>query len=107
MAPTSESHRQPVDYQSIWKLRALGFSYSCNKLSQGPGRPCYIHGMRVCAQSCPTLCDPKHCSLPGFPVHGTFPDKNTGVGCHFLLHSPYDRRIFGLFYRISTLTMQL
>ena len=21
------------------------------------------------AQSCPTLCDPLHCSTPGFPVH--------------------------------------
>ena len=29
------------------------------------------------AQSCPTLCDPVDCSLPGSSVHG----KNTGVGC--------------------------
>ena len=32
-------------------------------------------------QSCPTLCDPRDGSPPGFPV----PGKNTGVGCHFLL----------------------
>ena len=32
-------------------------------------------------QSCPTLCDPIDGSPPGSPV----PDKNTGVGCHFLL----------------------
>ena len=25
------------------------------------------------------------CSLPCSSVHGIFPDKNTGVGCHFLL----------------------
>ena len=25
------------------------------------------------------------CSPPGFSVHGVFPGKNTGVGCHFLL----------------------
>ena len=25
------------------------------------------------------------CSLPGSSVHGIFPGKNTGVGCHFLL----------------------
>ena len=25
------------------------------------------------AQSCPTLCDPVDCSLPGSSVHGTFP----------------------------------
>ena len=36
-------------------------------------------------QSCPTLCDPIDCSLPGSCVHGDSPGKNTGVGCHFLL----------------------
>ena len=36
-------------------------------------------------QSWPTLCDPMDCSLPRFSVHGIFPGKNTGVGCHFLL----------------------
>ena len=36
------------------------------------------------AQSCPTLWDPMDCSLPGSSVHGDFPGKNTGVGCHFL-----------------------
>ena len=35
------------------------------------------------AQSC--LCDPMDCSLPGSPVHGDSPGKNTGVGCHALL----------------------
>ena len=24
------------------------------------------------AQSCPTLCDPTDCSLPGFSIHGIF-----------------------------------
>ena len=37
------------------------------------------------AQSCPTLCNPMDCSLPGFSVHGDFPGKNTEVGCHPLL----------------------
>ena len=33
-------------------------------------------------QSCPTLCNPMDCSLPGSSVHGIFfPGKNTGVGC--------------------------
>ena len=26
-----------------------------------------------------------NCSPPGFSVHGDYPGKNTGVGCHFLL----------------------
>ena len=46
------------------------------------------HGL-VCislaTQSCPTLCDPIDSSPPGFSVHGDFPGKNTGVGCHVLL----------------------
>ena len=37
------------------------------------------------AQSCPTLCDPRDYSLPGFSVRGDSPSKNTGVGCHALL----------------------
>ena len=36
-------------------------------------------------QSCPTLCNPMDCSLPGSSVHRDFPGKNTGVGCHALL----------------------
>ena len=36
-------------------------------------------------QSCPTLCDPMDCSLPGSSVHGDSLGKNTGVGCHALL----------------------
>ena len=36
-------------------------------------------------QSCPTLCNPTDCSLPGSSVHGR-KGKNTGVGCHALLH---------------------
>ena len=43
----------------------------------------------VCAQSCPTLCDPTDCSPPGSCDHGIFPGKNTGVGCHFLLQYIY------------------
>ena len=37
------------------------------------------------AQSCPTLCNPMDGSLPGSAIHGIFPGKNTGFGCHFLL----------------------
>ena len=37
------------------------------------------------AQSCPALCNPMDCSLLGSSIHGIFPSKSTGVGCHFLL----------------------
>ena len=31
-------------------------------------------------QSCPILCDPMNCSLPGSSVHGDSPGKNDGAG---------------------------
>ena len=36
-------------------------------------------------QSCPTLCSPTNCSLPGSSIHRDSPGKNTGVGCRALL----------------------
>ena len=43
--------------------------------------------MRACsfAQWWPALCDPMDCSPPGSSMHEIFSDKNTGVGCPFLL----------------------
>ena len=40
------------------------------------------------AQSCPTLCNPMDCSLPGSSVHGIF-HASTGVGRHFLLQGVF------------------
>ena len=31
------------------------------------------------------FCNPVNSSPPGSSIHGIFPGKNTGVGCHFLL----------------------
>ena len=45
-----------------------------------------VKSEREVAQSCPTLRDPMDCSLPGSSIHGIFPGKTTGVGCHCLLH---------------------
>ena len=33
-----------------------------------------LHQFSSVAQSCPTLCDPIDCSMPGFPVHHQFPE---------------------------------
>ena len=41
------------------------------------------------AQSCLTLRDHMDCSLPGSSIHGIFPDKSTGVGCHCLLQKSH------------------
>ena len=54
---------------------------SCNQLHN------LLFSSNVCVLSHVWLCDPMGCSLPGFSVHGDSPDKNTGVGCHFLFHS--------------------
>ena len=43
-------------------------------------------------QSCLTLCNPIDCSPPGSSVHGIFPGKDTGVGCHFLLQGIFPTR---------------
>ena len=45
----------------------------------------HLNVKELVSQSCPTLCDPTDCSLPGSAVHGDSPGKNTGVGYHFLL----------------------
>ena len=44
----------------------------------GSNQVCYC----LVAKSVPTLCNPLDCSLPGSSIRGTFPSKNTGVGCH-------------------------
>ena len=37
------------------------------------------------AQFCLTLCEAMDYSLPGYPINGDSPGKNTGVGCHVFL----------------------
>ena len=46
--------------------------------------PSYCAVLCLVAQSCPTLCNPMDCSLPGSSVHGDSLGKNMGVGCHAL-----------------------
>ena len=40
---------------------------------------------KLVTQSCPTLCNPMDCSLPGSSVHEDSSGKNTEMGCHALL----------------------
>ena len=47
----------------------------------------------LASQSCPTLCNPMDCSPPGSSVHGIFPGRNMGVGCHFLLQGIFPAHI--------------
>ena len=43
------------------------------------------HYFVLVAQSCPILCNPVECSLPGSSVPWNSPGKNTRVGTHFFL----------------------
>ena len=49
---------------AIWSLVSQPF------LNQIYGHRFFSYCACVCAQSCPTLCDPMDCSLPGSSVHG-------------------------------------
>ena len=68
-----------TDHSSFsWYLSSHSFSVSCSAST------CYISGSwssvlgslsctrAQSLQSCPTLCNPMDCSLPGFSVHGIF-----------------------------------
>ena len=56
--------------------------YSCpeNSMERGAWWDTVYEWVSEVAQSCPTLCDPMDCNLPGSFIHGIFPGKNTGVG---------------------------
>ena len=71
--------RLPRPWDSPGKNTGVGchFLLSCMK----------VKSESEVAQSCPTLCDPMDCSLPGSSIHGIFPGKSTGVCCHCLLEA--------------------
>ena len=74
--------------QSLSRVRLLVTPWTVTRqapLSMGFSRQEYWSGLhflhhttaRVCVlvtQSCPTLCDPMNCSMPGLPVHHQLPE---------------------------------
>ena len=74
-APTSQQTLRPVVGSRIQRVLSL----------LEPGFWARFAVLCLVAQSCPTLCDPMGCRLPGSSVLGGSPGKNTGVGCHALL----------------------
>ena len=63
-------------FSKVTGYTAHKFIYTCMWVSE-----------QVFAQSCLTLWDPMNCTLQA-PLSNS-PGKNTGVGCHFLLHKTY------------------
>ena len=73
--------RQPIRLPRPWDSSGKNTGVGCHFLLQ-----CMrVKSESEVAQSCPTLRDPRDCSLPGSSALGIFPGTNTGVGCHFLL----------------------
>ena len=54
-----------------------------------PRKMCRWHVRTICHVR---LCDPIDCSPTGYSIHGDSPDKNTGMGCHFLLKGSFSNR---------------
>ena len=60
--------RQPTRLPRPWDSPGKNTGVGCHFLLQ-----CMkVRSEREVAQSCPTLCDPMDCSLPGSSVHGIF-----------------------------------
>ena len=60
--------RQPTRLPHPWDSLGKNTGVGCHFLLQGMK----VKSQSEVAQSCPTLSDPKDCSLPGSPVHGIF-----------------------------------
>ena len=63
------------------------YPWIIQKASYSPHLSSFLNAV-LCsvAQSYLILCNPMDCSPPGSSVCGDSPGKNTGVGCHALLH---------------------
>ena len=66
MMDISEDHFHKVPHQSLSCFQSLspGFLWCVLTVNQ----------FSSVAQSCPTVCDPIDCSMPGFPVHHQLPE---------------------------------
>ena len=75
-------HRwQPIRFCYPWDSPGKNTGVDCHFLLQ-----CMkVKSQSKIAQSCPTLCNPMDCCLPGSSLHEIFPGKSSGEGCHYLL----------------------
>ena len=94
--------RSPANQSQYWDQNPaskLLFSILCVSSPRVCVSVCVCMCVCVCvslvAQSCPTLCNPLDCSLPGSSVHFIFQEfsKNTRVGCHALLQRIFPTQV--------------
>ena len=62
---THQQIRETQQWPQDWKM-----SVFIPILKKGNAEECSSENESEVAQSCPTLCDPLDCSLPGFSIHG-------------------------------------
>ena len=73
--------RQPTRLPHPWDSPGKNTRVGCHFLLQ-----CMkMKSESEVAQSCPTLSDPRDCSLPGSSIPGIFQARVLGAGCHCLL----------------------
>ena len=81
--------RQPTRLRCPWDSSGKNTGVGCHFLLQCAK----VKSEREVAQSCPTLCDPMDCSLPGSSVHGIFQARVLEWGAtafsHYLLRSQF------------------
>ena len=83
VTPWTAAHQASLSFTISWSLLKL-MSIELVMPSSHLLLCCSPSLLLLLSQSCPTLCDPIDGSPPGSCPWDS-PDKNTGVGCHFLL----------------------
>ena len=79
--------KEVLSFLTTW-MNPKGIVLSKNKPEKTNATWCHLCTC-ACMHRTVWLCDPVDCSPPGSSVHGVFPDKNTGVGCHFFLQGTF------------------
>ena len=80
--PVRPHRRQHTRLPRPWDSPGKNTGVGCHFLLQSMK----VKSESEVAQSCPTLCDPMDCSLPGSSVYGIFQARVLELGCHCLLH---------------------
>ena len=78
----------PLSIQKWTLFFYPSWSVLAHQLIRGHGEENQGATANACTHACSVICDSlwtMDCSLPGSPVHGIYPGKNTRAGCHFLL----------------------